>query len=305
MRKPQTVGDWIAHGAERMQAAGVSFGQGTTNAEDESRWLVLHAMGLAIDSDDAVLGHVLDAQQAARLTEHFDRRITAREPAAYITQMAWLKGYGFHASPKAIIPRSFIAELLLEQMHPWLTEPRAIRSILDLCTGSASLAIIAADAFAGAQIVAADLSEDALSLARQNLQAYSLSERISLVRSDLFLGIDSAARFDLIISNPPYVPLSRRAEMPEEFQHEPDMALFADDDGMALVRTILKQSASYLNPNGLLVVEVGAQTRACEAMLATEFHQMPVCWVETEEQSANVFVVDKPTLDQYLQGDQT
>lgn len=294
--REKTVGDLVELGAAMMQSSDVSFGQGTTNAWDESRWLILSALGLAIDSDDAVLEQKVSAEDIAAVMQALRRRIEFKEPTAYIAGVAWLKGYGFHVSEKVIIPRSFIAELLIDGLKPWVSWQEDPSRILDLCTGSGCLAIIVADVFQNAQIYATDVSPQALEVAQENRKAYGLENRITLKQSDLFCGLDAKETFDLIICNPPYVPQGRKAEMPQEFSKEPALALYAADEGMALVRQILKDAPQYLSAQGVLVLEIGRETAACENLLLEEFQNMPVLWVETEEQSGNVLIVDRDTL---------
>lgn len=294
--REKTVGDLVELGAAMMQSSDVSFGQGTTNAWDESRWLILSALGLAIDSDDAVLEQKVSAEDIAAVMQALRRRIEFKEPTAYIAGVAWLKGYGFHVSEKVIIPRSFIAELLIDGLKPWVSWQEDPSRILDLCTGSGCLAIIVADVFQNAQIYATDVSPQALEVAQENCKAYGLENRITLKQSDLFCGLDAKETFDLIICNPPYVPQGRKAEMPQEFSKEPALALYAADEGMALVRQILKDAPQYLSAQGVLVLEIGRETAACENLLLEEFQNMPVLWVETEEQSGNVLIIDRDTL---------
>lgn len=291
------IGELIAEGEDRLIQAGVHFGQGTLNAWDESRWLTLAALDLPVDSDAAVETEPLDQAAIDHVRAVLARRIKNREPAAYITGVAWLKGYAFHVDPRVIIPRSFLAEVILDQAYPWVHEPDTIHSVLDLCTGSGCLAIMAADAFESAQITAADLSDNALDVARKNIDHYDLADRITLVKSDLFDQI--SGRFDLIISNPPYVPATKAAELPPEFLHEPQMALLADDLGMALVRRILAQAHKHLTPQGLLLVEVGHEKEACEALCRREFSGLPLTWLHTEEQVDKLFLVDAQTLNSH------
>lgn len=292
----QTVGDLVELGATMMQSSDVSFGQGTTNAWDESRWLILSTLDFAIDSDDAVLEEKVSAENIDAVMQALRRRIEFKEPTAYIAGVAWLKGYSFHVSEKVIVPRSFIAELLLDRLEPWVSWQKDPSRILDLCTGSGCLAIIAADVFQNAQVYATDISPQALEVAQENRKAYGLENRLTLRQSDLFCGLDPTEKFDLMICNPPYVPEGRKVDMPQEFSKEPALALYAADQGMALVRQILKDASQYLSAQGILVLEIGAEHAACEALLAKEFQNMPVLWVETEEQSGNVFIVDRDTL---------
>jgi ribosomal protein L3 glutamine methyltransferase len=292
------IGRLIALGESRFQAEKIEFGQGTRNAWDEARWLTLAALGLPVDSPADVESMELDDSQSSHVLAVFDQRITTRAPAAYIIGEAWLKGYPFRVDPRVIIPRSFIAELLIDHCQPWIQDPLGVRSILDLCTGSGCLAIIAADQFPGAKVVASDLSSDALAVAAINIEDYELQGQIQLVQSDVYDAI-TPQTFDLIVSNPPYVPESKRASLPKEFAHEPDMALIASDNGMAIVRKILQGAPARLNDHGVLLVEVGHEREACDALLEREFPGLHALWLETDEQLDNVFVVTANELHQY------
>jgi ribosomal protein L3 glutamine methyltransferase len=291
------IGELIAEGEARLEDAGVQFGQGTQNAWDESRWLTLAAMQIPVDSPADIEDEPVDDAVVDQVRAVISRRIEGREPAAYITGIAWLKGYAFHVDPRVIVPRSFLAEVLLDQAYPWVKDPDQIHRVLDLCTGSGCLAIIAADAFPNAQMTASDLSTDALAVAKKNIAAYGLEARIETVASDLFDHL--TGRFDLIVSNPPYVPPARQPELPPEFLHEPQMALIAEDQGMAIVRRILAQARDYLNPQGLLIVEVGHEKEACDALCAAEFSGLPLTWLHTEEQEDKLFLVDAATLQSH------
>ena len=297
------IRDLIALGEQRFHDAQLEFGQGTLNAWDESRWLTLAALGLAVDSPQDIESQPVTEAEQRQVRLFFDRRVQGREPAAYITGTAWLKGYSFRVDPRVIIPRSFLAELILDGFYPWIEDPLAVTQVLDLCTGSGCLAIMAADVFPNATVTAVDISVDALAVAKANVADYGLQNRVGLIRSDLFNALaanlgssQSSPRFDLILSNPPYVPESRLKSLPAEFLHEPQQALIAPDHGMALVRQILAQAAQWLTPQGILAVEVGHERAACEALCDAEFSGMPLLWIETEEQSDNVFLVDAPTL---------
>ena len=291
------IGELIAEGEARLEKAGVQFGQGTLNAWDEARWLTLDALRLPVDSPLEIEEESVDEAGIEHVRKVITRRIDDREPAAYITGIAWLKGYAFHVDHRVIIPRSFLAEVVLDQAYPWVRRPDEVHRVLDLCTGSGCLAIMAADAFPQAQVVASDLSADALDVAQKNIAEYRLESRINLIASDVFDKI--AGKFDLILSNPPYVPPARQAELPQEFLREPTMALIAGDHGMAIVRQILAQAHRYLNPQGLLIVEVGHEKDACEALCAAEFSGLPLTWLHTEEQEDKLFLVDAATLQSH------
>lgn len=291
-----TLGELIDSGARRFEQAQLSLGQGTLDYRDEARWLALAALDLPIDSAKPVEARKLDKPQTRAVESFFDKRVNERLPAAYITGTAWLKGYAFHVDFRVIIPRSFIAELLLEKLSPFIVHPESVTDVLDLCTGSGCLAIIAADQFRHAKVVAADLSEAALEVAKKNLLLHKLQEAITLLQSDLYSSLEASKTFDLIICNPPYVPASKAAKMPEEFKKEPKMALYAEDKGMAIVRKVMEGAAQRLKPGGLLVMEIGHEFQACQAMLAKYFPGVVPTWIESSEQIDNVFILSREEL---------
>jgi ribosomal protein L3 glutamine methyltransferase len=199
--------------------------------------------------------------------------------------------------PRVISPRSFLAELILGGFSPWIEDPTRVRNILDLCTGSGCLAILAAKTFPSAQVTATDLSPEALEVARSNVADYGLGDRIRLLESDLFDRLSPAQDIDLILSNPPYVPSQRKKDLPKEFLREPEMALLAKDNGMALVRQILRHAGAFLSPNGLLAVEIGHEFQSCSRLIHAECPGLEPIWIETDEQRDNVFVIDAPSLN--------
>lgn len=291
-----TLGELIDAGAKRFAQAGIALGQGTLEFRDEARWLALAALGLPVDSPASIERTVLSSTQAETIESFFKKRIDERVPAAYITGTAWLKGYAFHVDSRVIIPRSFIAELLLEKLAPFIQKPESVGSVLDLCTGSGCLAIIAADQFRNAHVLAADLSPEALAVAARNVSLHKMQARISLIESDVDAAIDASRTFDLIICNPPYVPKRKAAAMPQEFRKEPEMALYAEDQGMAIVRKVIAGAAARLNPKGLLVIEIGHEFEACQAMLAKCFSGVVPTWIESREQIDNVFILRREEL---------
>jgi ribosomal protein L3 glutamine methyltransferase len=291
-----TLGDLIESGAKRFAQAQLVLGQGTLEYRDEARWLALEALALAVDSPTGIERNILSAQQIGAVENFFAQRISKRLPCAYITGTAWLKGYRFHIDQRAIIPRSFIAELLLGKLYPFVPDPNKVSAVLDICTGSGCLAIIAADQFPNAQVMAVDVSDAALEVARKNLALYELEHRVELVCGDLYASLDPNARFDVILSNPPYVPKSKAARMPKEFQYEPEIALYAEENGMALVSKILAGAAQRLKPKGVLVVEIGHEFEACNAMMSQRFAGLAPTWIESEEQIDNVFIVSREEL---------
>jgi ribosomal protein L3 glutamine methyltransferase len=269
-----TVLEMIERMAARLDEAGVSFGHGTTNARDEAAWLTLWALGLPLDNLDGVAARELDRADQARVNALIDERITSRMPAAYLTQEAWLQGVRFHVDERAIVPRSFIAELLADgSIDPWLGEHT--RAVLDLCTGNGSLAVLVAMAYPDVQVEAADLSEDALAVARINVDRHGLAERVRLVHSDLFAALPG--RYDLIVCNPPYVNTLSMAALPAEYQAEPDLALAGGEDGMDLVRRILREAPAHMNDHGVLVLEIGNERAHFEAA----FPLLEAVWLDT------------------------
>jgi ribosomal protein L3 glutamine methyltransferase len=291
-----TLGEIIDSGAKRFAQARLALGQGTLEFRDEARWLALAALALPVDSPELVEATRIEPAQAELIELFFKRRIHERLPAAYITGTAWLKGYAFHVDSRVIIPRSFIAELLLEKLFPFIAQADGVTDVLDLCTGSGCLAVIAADQFQNARVIGTDLSPDALDVAAMNVSRYGFEGRITLAQSDVYTSLDPSQTFDLIICNPPYVPRSKADKMPKEFEHEPAMALYAENQGMAIVRQVIAGAAQRLKPRGILVMEIGHEFEACQAMLAKSFPGVFPTWIESREQIDNVFIVSREEL---------
>ncbi len=289
-----TVRDVLRHAVGRFNAAKLSFGHGSVDAWNEAVYLVLFHLHLPLDRLEPFLDARLTADERRSLLALIDRRVVERVPAAYLTGEAWLGEYRFTIDPRVIVPRSFIAELLFEHLAPWIEDPDAVRSVLDLGTGSGCLAIIAADAFDGARVDAVDLSRDALDVARINVDAYALAERVHLVESDLFAALP-ARRYDLILSNPPYVNDASMADLPAEYGREPRMALAGGSDGLDLVRRILDEAPARLNRNGLLVIEVGHERLHVEAA----FPDLPCTWLTTSGGDDAVFAVQAADLPRH------
>lgn len=271
-----TVGALVRCGARRFSQAGLAFGHGTANARDEAAWLALHALDLPPDSAIDVFRRPLRRRAARRILALFERRIRSRKPAAYLTRESWLGDFRFYVDERVAIPRSHIAGLLREKLAPWLSNRRAVRSILELCTGSGCLAILLAHCFPGAKIDAADISLKALAVARINVARYRLGRRVRFVKSDLFSAF-RGKRYDLIVANPPYVTTSAMRRLPREYRHEPRLALAGGRDGLDAVRTIVLGAAAHLLPGGVLVVEVGGGRRRLERA----FPRVPFIWPET------------------------
>jgi len=281
-----SIRDLIRFAVTRFSRAPLFFGHGQPDAFDEACFLVLRHLRLPLDRTDFFLDARLSHDEVQDLLGLIDRRVEQRLPAAYLIGEAWLQGYRFSVDARVIVPRSFIAELLKEDLAPWIADAGAVTSILDLCTGSACLAIIAADAFPNARVDAVDLSAEALQVAAQNVDEYGLQERIRLHRSDLFAALPSQ-RYDLILCNPPYVTELAMSRLPGEYLHEPAAALVAGPDGLDIVRRVMAAAPQYLSPDGLLVVEVGDG----RAEVERQFPHLPFTWASTSGGDDMVFVI--------------
>jgi ribosomal protein L3 glutamine methyltransferase len=279
----ETLRDWLRLAVSRFAQADLSFGHGFDNAFDEAIYLLLRTLHLPLDRAEPFLDAKLTHAERNDLAALLTRRIDERVPAAYLTHEAWLGDFRFHVDERVLIPRSFIAELLPDGLAPYLDDPASVKSALDLCTGCGCLAVLLAHAFPAADIDAADISSDALAVAQRNVSDYGLADRINLVRSDLFDNLQGKS-YDLIISNPPYVTTMAMDELPREYRHEPRLALAGGDDGMDAVRTILREAPRFLEPDGVLVVEVGHNRLAAEAA----FPRMPFVWLTTRSSSDSV-----------------
>ncbi|MBO9355253.1 50S ribosomal protein L3 N(5)-glutamine methyltransferase [Bordetella petrii] len=288
----QTLRDLIRYGVSRLREAGVALGHGSDNAWDEAVYLVLHALHLPLDTLDPFLDARVLPDERARVLDLLDRRVAQRLPAAYLTQEAWLCGHRFYVDPRVIVPRSPIAELLDQGLAPWV-DAESVQSALDMCTGSGCLAILAALAFPGAQVDAVDLSPDALEVARRNVADYGLQDRLALHRGDLFDQLPPRA-YDVIVCNPPYVNSASMAALPDEYRHEPGLALAGGADGMDLVRRILAAAPAYLSPQGVLVLEIGHERAHFEAA----FPALQPMWLDTEAATDQILLLTQAQLAQ-------
>jgi ribosomal protein L3 glutamine methyltransferase len=286
-----TVRDFIRYAVSRFNAAGLFFGHGNDNAWDEAVYLTLHTLSLPLDRLEPFLDARLLPSERDALLDIYRRRCEERLPAAYLTNEAWLGEHRFYIDERVIVPRSFIAELLQEQLTPWVEDPWSIESALDLCTGSGCLAILTALAFPEAQVDAVDLSPDAIAVAQRNVADYDLQDRIEIIRSDALTQL-TGKRYDLIISNPPYVNAESVAALPPEYLHEPEMALGSGDDGLDFTRIILREAKKHLNENGLLVVEIGHNREALEAA----YPSLPFTWLDTAAGDEYVFMLQAADL---------
>lgn len=287
----QSVRDLLRFAISRFEEAKLFYGHGTQNAYDEAAYLILHTLRLPIDRLEPFLDAKLLPQEVAAVVNILRRRVEERKPAAYLTQEAWLCDYRFYVDERVIVPRSFIAELLREQLQPWVDYPELIHSALDMCTGSGCLAIMMAEAFPDAKIDAVDLSPEALAVARRNVDDYGLQDRIELVQSDLYHHLDGR-QYDLIISNPPYVNAPSMDELPAEYRAEPELALASGEDGLDAVREIIAAAPRFLTPHGLLIVEIGHNREELEA----SFPELPFTWLETSGGDGFVFMLQMEQL---------
>ena len=286
-----TIRDFIRWGASRMNEAGVYFGHGTDNALDEAAVLVLHALHLPPDVHETYLQAALTAEEKNSVLELLQKRIRERKPAAYLIQQAWFMGLPFYVDERVLVPRSPLAELIEAQFQPWLENPDSVGRILDLCSGSGCIGIACAYMFPEAEVDLADISSDALTVAQRNIDEHDLGERVRAVESDLFSGLSDQS-YDIIISNPPYVSEQELSELAAEYHHEPRLGLAAGDDGLDIVRRILQQARDYLNPRGLLIVEVGNRQYA----LSEAFPDLPLTWLSFERGGDGVFLLDAEQL---------
>jgi ribosomal protein L3 glutamine methyltransferase len=289
-----TIRDWLRWGTSRFNEAKLFFGHGCDNAHDEAAWLILHALHLPPDRLEPYLDARLTRHERLAVLELLQQRIARRLPAAYLTHEAWQAGLRFYVDERVLIPRSYFADLLVEGFAPWVDDPFAIESALDLCTGSGCLAILMAHAFPHAQVDAADISKNALEVAKRNVADYGLKERVRLVQGDLFSGLGKRPcnRYDLILSNPPYVTTQAMQELPAEYRHEPENALAAGDDGLDIVRRILAGAKAHLKPHGLLAVEVGHNRDLMDAA----FPELPLTWLDTESGEGKIFLLRREDL---------
>jgi ribosomal protein L3 glutamine methyltransferase len=284
-----TVIELIEAGAQQLADAGVSFGHGTSNAFDEAVWLVLWRLGLPLDELDAVADRPVAPADAARIAALFAQRIETRQPAAYLTKEAWLQGVAFYIDERAIVPRSFIAELLADgSIDPWLGEHT--RNVLDLCTGNGSLAVLAAMTYPDITVDAADLSTTALEVAAINVTRHQLDARITLVESDGLSRVRGP--YDLILCNPPYVNTQSMSALPAEYRAEPELALAGGADGMDFIRRLLAEAPARMSESAVLVLEIGNERPYFEAA----FPQLEVMWLPTSAGEDQVLLVPRESL---------
>ena len=287
----RTLRDVLRFAVTRFNEADLSYGHGQANAFEEASFIILRSLKLPLDKLEFFADAYLTHAEINALLQVIDRRVKKRIPAAYLLNEAWLMGYRFHVDESVIVPRSFIGELLRDDLQPWVDDPDAVTDILDLCTGSGCLAVMAADAFPNAKVDAVDISADALQVARRNVDEYHFEDRVTLVKSDLFEALKSK-RYDVILCNPPYVTDAAMAKLPNEYQHEPKLALAGGADGMTLVKNIVRQARGHLKRGGLLFVEVGDGRPDVERVLG----DIPMTWLTTSAGDDMVFMARQEEL---------
>jgi len=273
-----TLGNWLHHAEKQYARHKVALGQVATSAHDEALYLLLHTLGLPLDSKPAVLRRKLTPEEKARIEEVFRRRLVDLVPAAYLTREAWLGEHRFYVDERVIIPRSYFLELIPEQLPQWLPAKRPVTRMADVCTGSGCLAIMLAHQFGAAKVDAVELSPDALAVAKFNVATHGLGRRVKLFHSDVFDAVP-VVKYDLILSNPPYVPTRELRGLPTEFKHEPRLALDGGADGLDIIRKLLRQSRDRMKPHGIVVLEVGG----LRAAMDRAFPELDLHWLHTAD----------------------
>ena len=287
-----TIRDWLRYAVSRFEASDIFYGHGTDNAYDEAVWLIMSALHLPHDTLNNFLDAKLTSEERVKLAAFIDERISKHTPTAYLLKEAWLQGYKFYVDERVLIPRSFIAELLVNNgLQPWIEFPELVNSAADICTGSGCLGVLLADAYPDAEIDVIDISPDAIDVCDINIANYGLQDRVTAIKSDMFSALQGK-QYDLIISNPPYVDAPSMAELPAEYRNEPQLALGSGIAGLDHTHTILREAAHYLTDNGILVVEIGHNR---DVLLET-YPDLPFTWLEVSSGDEFVFLLTKSQL---------
>jgi ribosomal protein L3 glutamine methyltransferase len=281
-----TPRDLLRYAVTRFNTAKLFFGHGSAEAFDEAAYLILHTLKLPLDKLEPFLDARLLQEEVLQVLNVIERRVSERVPAAYITNEAWLGSYNFYVDERVLVPRSFIAELVPHQFSPWVSDPDGVENVLELCTGSGCLAIMLADAFPNALVDAVDISKEALAVAERNIRDYKLDGRVNPIESDLYQNVPFK-KYNLIITNPPYVNSDSMGKLPPEYLREPQIALAGGEDGMDLVRKIVDGAAERLTPEGVLVVEIGNEREYAEAA----FGHLGLTWLTTSIGDDAVFLL--------------
>ncbi len=287
----QTIRDWLRYAVSQFEASDIFYGHGTDNAYDEAVWLIMSALHLPMDTLNNFLDARLTASERSKLAGFIDQRITQHTPTAYLLKEAWLQGLKFYVDERVLIPRSFIAELLNTDLSPWVEFPEMIESAADICTGSGCLGVLLASVFPNAAVDVIDISQDAIDVANINIANYGLDAQVTAIKSDMFSAL-TGKKYDIIISNPPYVDAPSMAALPAEYQNEPQLALGSGVAGLDHTHTILREAANYLNDDGILIVEIGHNRDALEAA----YPNIIFNWLEVSSGTEFVFLLTKSQL---------
>lgn len=291
----KTIRDLYRWAVTEMENADLSYGHGSPDSCEDASFLICRALKLPFERFDMFLDAQLTHNELVRIVHLIDRRVHDKTPTAYLLKESWLTGHRFYIDERALIPRSYIAELLEDDLAPWVEDPEALESVLDLCTGSGCLAILAQGAFPNARVTGSDISHAALEVAKINRRDYGMEETLELVQGNLFENLQGR-RFDLILSNPPYVTTASMEALPGEYRHEPVLALAAGEDGMDVVEHIVREAADHLTEHGLLIVEVGDGLEAVEA----KFPGLPITWLSVSGGDDQVFMATAEDLRAYF-----
>ncbi|PKO46095.1 MAG: 50S ribosomal protein L3 N(5)-glutamine methyltransferase [Betaproteobacteria bacterium HGW-Betaproteobacteria-22] len=292
-----TIRDWLRYAVSRFEDSDIFYGHGTDNSYDEAVWLIMGALHLPLDTLDNFLDAKLTQEERSKLADFIEQRISKHTPTAYLLKEAWLQGFKFYVDERVLIPRSFIAELLVNGgLQPWIEYPELVTSAADICTGSGCLGVLLADAFPDAMVDVIDISQDAIDVCHINIANYGLQDRITAIQSDMFSALTDVnnvcKQYDLIISNPPYVDAPSMARLPEEYRNEPQLALGSGTAGLDHTHTLLREAAHYLTDDGILVVEIGHNRDA----LLEAYPDLPFTWLEVSSGDEFVFLLTKSQL---------
>jgi ribosomal protein L3 glutamine methyltransferase len=286
-----TIRDWLRYAVSRFEEGGIFFGHGTQNSYDEAVWLIMAALHLPHDTLQNFFDAVITEAERRKLAQLIERRVTERVPTAYLVREAWLGDFKFYVDERVIVPRSFIAELLREQLAPWVENPEEVTAVADICTGSGCLAILAAHAFPNAEVDAVDISDNALAVAQRNVVDYGLDNHVIPIKSDMLTAL-AGRQYDIILSNPPYVDAPSMEALPQEYRQEPGLALASGEDGLEHTHTLIEQAARHLHPGGLLIVEIGHNRDVLEAA----YPHLPFTWLEVSGGDEYVFMLTREQL---------
>lgn len=291
-----TIRDWLRFAVSQFEASDIFYGHGTDNAYDEAVWLIMSALHLPMDTLDNFLDAHITTVERTKLAAFIEQRITQHTPTAYLVKEAWLQGLKFYVDERVLIPRSFIAELLNTDLSPWIEYPEMVESAADICTGSGCLGVLLASAFPNAAIDVIDISQDAIDVANINIANYGLQDQITAIKSDMFSALQDKKngykKYDVIISNPPYVDAPSMAALPAEYQNEPQLALGSGVAGLDHTHTLLREAAHHLNEDGILIVEIGHNRDALEAA----YPDLVFNWLEVSSGNEFVFLLTQSQL---------